>query len=92
MIGRGQHTIDAPWTLFEELLCGECALYQDEKEETSAKDLTSLYNKLVVMIKNNSVQSPKDELINAEYAKIEEKDTGAVERFLKRRRKENENF
>ena len=25
MIGRGQHTIDAPWTLFEELLCGECA-------------------------------------------------------------------
>ena len=46
MIGRGQNTIDAPWTLFEELLCGECALYQGEKEETSAKDLMGLYNKL----------------------------------------------
>ena len=31
----------------------------------------------------NSVQLPKDDLINSELAKIEEKDTTAVERFTK---------
>ena len=51
-----------------------------------------MYNKLVALIKNNSVQLPKDELINSELAKIEEKDAIAVERFLKRQHKENANF
>ena len=92
LMGRAQSTVDAPWALFEELLCRECALHLSETEETSAKDVTSLYNKLVVLIKNNSVELPKEELINSELAKIEEKDTIAVERLLKRKQKENENF
>ena len=44
------------------------------------------------MIKNNSVQLPEDELINSYLGKIEEKGTVAVERFLRRRNKENEDF
>ena len=41
LMGRGQNTVDAPWALFEELLCGECALHLGETEETFAKDVTS---------------------------------------------------
>ena len=92
-MGRGRNTFHAR-ALFEELLCGECALHLGETEETSKKDVTSLYNKLhvVVLIKKNSVHLPKDELMNSELAKIEEKDALAVERFSTRQYKENENF
>jgi hypothetical protein len=92
IIGRGEEAKDAPWSLFEELLCGECALYLGETKETSVKNVTDIYNKIIVMIKNNSVQLPEDELINSYLGKIEEKGTVAVERFLRRRNKENEDF
>jgi hypothetical protein len=63
-----------------------------ETKETSVKNVTDIYNKIIVMIKNNSVQLPEDELINSYLGKIEEKGTVAVERFLRRRNKENEDF
>ncbi len=73
----------APWSLFEERLCGEFALYIGGTGEITAKRVPDLYNKLVVLIKNNSVQLPKVEMINSELEKIDHKDS-AVERFLKR--------
>ena len=42
--------------------CAKSMLYTKvKKEETSAKDLTGLYNKLVVMIKNNTTIKPVDQ-------------------------------
>jgi hypothetical protein len=70
IIGRGEEAKDAPWSLFEELLCGKCALYLGETKETSVKNVTDIYNKIIVMIKNNSVQLPEDELINSYLGKF----------------------
>ena len=83
---------DAPWSLFEELLCGECALYIGGSEEITAKSVTDLYNKVVVLIKNNSLQLPKDEMIDKELEKINHKDINAVEHFLKRLFREDDDY
>ncbi len=59
IIGRGEKVSDAPWSLFEELLCGECALYIGGSEEITAKSVTDLYNKVVVLIKTIHFSCPR---------------------------------
>ncbi len=51
-----------------------------------------LYNKVVVLIKNNSVRLPKDEMIDKELEKFNHKDINAVERFLKRLFREDDDY
>ena len=69
---------DAPWSLFEEPLCSECALNRGETEEITSKDVTDLYNKVVVLIKSNSINLPTDQLIESELQRIDQKDINAV--------------
>ena len=92
IIGRGDKVTDAPWSLFEELLCCECALYMGGTEEITSKGVTDLYNKVVVLIKSNSIHLPTDELIDSELQRIDQKDMDAVERFLKKLCMEDKNF
>ena len=92
IIGRGDKVTDAPWSLFEELLCCECALYMGGTEEITSKGVTDLYNKVVVLIKSNSIHLPTDELIDSELQRIDQKDMDAVERFLKKLYMEDKNF
>jgi hypothetical protein len=61
-------------------------------EEITSKGVTDLYNKVVVLIKSNSIHLPTDELIDSELQRIDQKDVDAVERFLKKLYMEDKNF
>jgi hypothetical protein len=56
IIGRGEEAKDVPSSLFEERLCGKCALYLGETKEISVKNVTDIYNNIIVLIKKNKIR------------------------------------
>lgn len=78
MIGKGENVAEAPWSLFEELLCIKCALHMGEKEDINTINLANFYNKIVLSIKDNSIKLPKDESI-VELQKLDQKEQNAVD-------------
>lgn len=83
MIERGEKVADAPWSLFEELLCTECALYMGTKDHISTENLMEFYNKVAVLIKDNSIALPQDNgLCSLEMQKVELKEEKAITYLL----------
>ena len=83
---------DAPWSFIEELLCRECALYIGSTGEITEERVAELYNEIVLLLRNNSIQIPKDKTFNPYLEKIDKKDISAVKRFLTKIFREEEEF
>lgn len=71
-----QESIVCTMVVNEELLCRECALHIGGSRGTgkmNENSLTELYNKMVLLIRNNSIQISKDKTTDSYLEKIDEK-------------------
>ena len=92
IIRQGEEVSDAPWSFIEELLCRECALYIGSTGEITEERVAELYNEIVLLLRNNSIQIPKDKTFNPYLEKIDKKDISAVKCFLTKIFREEEEF
>ena len=74
----------------EELLCRECTLYIGSTGEITEEPVAELYNEIVLLLRNNSIQIPKDKTFNSYLEKIDKRDISAVKHFLEKYLEEEE--
>lgn len=87
MIGRGEEVAATPWSLFEELLCIECALHIGIDD-----NITEFYNNIISLIKDGTLTFPEDFSTAVGLQTIELKGSNSVKYLLKKLCKENAVF
>ena len=81
---RGEKLAANPWSLFEELLCIECALYMGGTEDINIDNLTDFYNKIVFVIKDGTLKFPQNFSNAVDLQTFDLKGRNSVEKLLTR--------
>ena len=90
MIGRGEDVTSARWSLFEKLLCIECALNMENTDDV--EKLTVIYNSVIDSLKNGTLKCPDEFVAIVDLQTIERRERKSVESILKRLYDENNAF
>ena len=81
---RGETIAANPWSLFEELVCIECALYMGGTEDINIDNLTDFYNKIVFVIKDGTLKFPQNFPNAVDLKTFDLKGHNSVEKLLTR--------
>ena len=82
MIGRGEDVTSAHWSLFEKLLCIECALNIENTNDV--KKLTVTYNSIIDDLKNGTLKCPDGFVAIVDLQTVERKERKSVKSILRR--------